>query len=446
MRLLVSLMLVLTAPLLRAQGIFRLDAPKPQSFKFEIVNNAVLVPVIINGMPFTFLLDSGVKETILFAWTEDAHYLHNPNKVTFRGLGEGADIEGMLSISNHIEVGGVAIDTAHAVYVIQAEDLDIANDIGTTINGILGAKFFNSFPFAIDYIKSRITIFPLGYDYNRRVRRYKQTALHLNNERAYIEATVNFENDTVSGKFLLDMGNTSPLMLFPATLPHLRITAPYIYEYLGRGINGPIHGKRNRAQKLDIYPFELKHPIVSYPDTNTVSADRLMPGRIGSIGNQVLQRFHLVVDYAREKIYWKKNRNYGQPFLLNMAGMDLRHDGMIWVRELVRQAPVKRERFLSEGHDQGVTIHFLNNQFQYNFVLKPQYVVSGIRKDSPADRASVKVGDELLKINGKAAANLNLSKIMNILQSRPHDEIRLEIRRDDQIIRVSFLLEDPIPY
>jgi predicted aspartyl protease len=32
-----------------------------------MINNAVLVPVAINGMEFRFLLDTGVKETILFA-------------------------------------------------------------------------------------------------------------------------------------------------------------------------------------------------------------------------------------------------------------------------------------------------------------------------------------------------------------------------------------------
>lgn len=446
MRLVLSLILVLFAPLLSAQGIFRLDASKPQSFKFEMTNHTVLVPVVINGMPFTFLLDSGVKETILFAWTEDTNYLHNQNKVTFRGLGEGADIEGILSTGNRIEVGSVAIDTSHAVYVIQASDLDIASDIGTTVNGILGAKFFNSFPFAIDYMKSKITVFPPGYDYRRQVRRHQPIALHLVNERAYIDAGVVFSEDTVKGKFLLDMGNTSPLMLFPAVLPNLDISPPYVHEYLGRGMNGPIHGKRNRAKKINMYNFEFKYPIVSYPDSNTVSIDRLIPGRVGSIGNQILQRFHIVFDYGNEMMYWKKNNKYRQPFLLNMAGMDVKHAGMIWVRELTRQVPVKQERPLSEGTDRGITIHFRDHHFQYNFVLKPQYIVSGIRKGSPAERASVSVGDEILKINGKSVSNLSLSKIMNMFQTRPHDEIRLELRREDEIIRVRFLLEDPIPY
>src|SRR5690606_41024117 len=98
------------------------------------------------------------------------------------------------------------------------------------------------------------------------------------------------------------------------------------------------------------------------------------------------------------------------------------------------------------GQDQGVKIDFSNDHFQYRFVLKPSYRVSGIRKNSPAELAGVKVGDELVKINGTTAGNLSLSKIMSKLQSHPGNEVRLSLQRGEEIKQVRFRLVDPIPY
>src|SRR5690606_17709156 len=124
------------------QGIFKLQKNKPVSISFEVVNNTVLVPVCINGISFTFLLDTGVKETILFAQTEDSLYLKNQSKMRFQGIGIEKGVEGILSKCNIVEIGNAMVDSLHWIYVIEGEELDISTDIGVAINGILGARFF----------------------------------------------------------------------------------------------------------------------------------------------------------------------------------------------------------------------------------------------------------------------------------------------------------------
>ncbi len=415
-----------------AQGVFRLPDHKPHSFKFDLINNAVLVPVTINGVEFTFLLDTGVKETILFAHTDDSLYLHNQHKVRFNGIGSEDGIDGILSTGNFVKVGHIAIDTLHWIYVIQANDLDLSSNIGIAINGILGSKFFNSFPIKVDYVKSKITLYPPGYDYSKMLKGYYATTVNIENERPYIQAKVQVDKDWTKGKMLVDMGNTDPLMLFAFLLPHFTIKEPYVNEYLGIGMNGPIYGKRNRVRKAAIGNFELAYPIISYPDSNTVIKDKLAKNRIGSIGNQTLQRFHILIDYAEEKIYWKKNKKFNTPFLLNMAGIDVKHDGMVWIRE---RTP----------HQEVVT-DFSNTKFQYNFTLKPLYKIAGVRRNSPAEQAGIQINDRLLKINGTSVQNLSLPKIMTKLQSHPGDKIRLTLQRGEEIKNVHFHLVDPIPY
>lgn len=428
-----------------AQGIFQIRGDKPISFKFELINNVVLVPLTINGMPFSFLLDTGVKETILFANTEDSLSLHNQNKTKFRGIGIEDGVEGILSTDNVVEIGEVAVDSLHWIYVIQGTDLDISSDIGAAINGILGSKFFNSFAVKVDYPKKSITLYPRGYDYKRAVRKYERMDLLIENDRPYTEANMLIDTSWTRGKMLLDMGNTDPLMLFAFLLPDFQMKEPFVEEYIGRGFNGAVYGKRNRIRRVDVGDFRLNYPIVSYPDSNALFMSKLAENRIGSIGSQVLQRFHLLIDYEQKALYLRRNKDFNKPFMLNMAGVEVRHDGMTWTKELLKPARQKNEEKRTPPN-QGITIDLANDAFQYTFVLRPSYCIAGIRKNSPAAEARIQAGDMLLKVNGRSTSKLTLSRIMDILQSRPGKILKLTLQRGENVYDARFPLVDPIPF
>ncbi len=430
---------------LYGQGIFRLKENKPVTVKFDLINNVVLVPLTINGITFSFLLDTGVKETILFAHADDSLYLHNKNKMKFHGIGLEDGIEGILSTGNVVEVGGAAVDSLHWLYVIQAMELDISTDVGVAINGILGSKFFQSFPIRMDYLRQRMTIYPRGYDYRKIVEKYKKIPIQIENDRPYVHVGIGGDDNWVEGKMLVDMGNTDPMMLFSFLLPGFVLRRPFVEEYIGRGFNGEIHGKRNRVTRVVLGDFQLNNPIVAYPDSNAVFMSKLTKNRIGSVGNQVLQRFDMLLDYERQLWYLKKNKNFNKPFLLNMAGMDIKHDGMIWTKELVKIPTRTKSNHGLQAEDQGVTINLANNDLQYKFVLRPTYRVSGIRKDAPAARAGVQVNDVLVKVNGTSVSQLTLAKIMANLQSKPDELIRLVIERNGELQDIRFQLVDPIP-
>ncbi|NGM63898.1 PDZ domain-containing protein [Sphingobacterium sp. SGR-19] len=441
----ICIMILCISCVAKSQGIFQTRDDKPVSFKFELVNNVVLIPLTINGIAFSFLLDTGVKETLLFANAEDSLYLNNQNKMKFRGIGIEEGVDGILSTDNVVEVGGVAVDSLHWLYVIQGDKLDISSDIGVAINGILGSKFFDSFAVKVDYQKQRITLFPPDYNYERSIRQYNYVPLTVENERPYITANMLIDTTWVEGKMLMDMGNTAPLMLFAFLLPDFHIKEPYVEEYIGRGFNGAVYGKRNRIRKVTLDDFILDYPIVAYPDSNALFMSKLAENRIGSVGNQVLQRFHLLIDYRKNALYLRKNKKFAKPFLLNMAGIEVRHDGMIWKRELVKTGlPQKKDNQMKP--DQGVTINLANDAFQYKFVLQPTYRIAGIRKDSPAEKAGIQADDMLLKVNGKSTGRLTLPKIMEALQSRPGETLRLTLQRGDEQYDARFLLVDPIPF
>ena len=54
-----------------SQGKFIvLNAKKTDKIRFKLINNLIVIPVEVNGVELSFLLDTGVSKTILFNYLD----------------------------------------------------------------------------------------------------------------------------------------------------------------------------------------------------------------------------------------------------------------------------------------------------------------------------------------------------------------------------------------
>ena len=66
---------------------------------FQLIHDLVIVPVEINGVELSFLLDTGVDLTILFNLTEvESQNVKNAARILLKGLGAGDPVQGYLLI------------------------------------------------------------------------------------------------------------------------------------------------------------------------------------------------------------------------------------------------------------------------------------------------------------------------------------------------------------
>lgn len=445
MRTLLFFIISLFAVQAYGQRSFSLINPKKNTFSFENSGNLVILPVKVNGIELSFLLDTGVKETILFASQQDTVPLENINKVKFSGIGIEDGVEGIMAVNNTIEIGGILQDSTHNLFVIDAEELDISSHVGIPINGILGSRFFDDFLVKIDYIKSKISVFdPFSYP-QKTTRGFTEIPISIERSRPYVHIDLNLGDINLpDSKMLVDMGNSDGLLIFPFLLQDFQVRDPRIYDFIGRGFNGLIYGFRNRIKGFEWAGFFIKQPIVSYPDSNAVHAAKLTKDRIGSIGNQALQHFQVIFNYAQSKMYLKKNKNFGKPFLINLTGMDIKHDGLVWTQQRI---PTSLSRTHKGREDAlGGTTVYNQQEFTYEFSLKPIYKISNIRQGSSAGKSGLQVDDELIAINGRRVQNLKMKQIMDILQHNEGEELKVTVQRGEQQLHFTVLLEDPIPY
>jgi predicted metalloprotease with PDZ domain len=112
----------------------------------------------------------------------------------------------------------------------------------------------------------------------------------------------------------------------------------------------------------------------------------------GLIGNDILRRFNVTLNYAKGDIYLMPNRHYNDLFDYSYSGVEL---------------------YLIEG----------------------LILVGDIAKGSPAEASGLKEGDQVLAINKNFSQNLNQYKIA--LQA-PNEKVRVIFRRNEVIMEVEF--------
>lgn len=406
---------------------------------FDLTNHIILLPVMLNGEPLTFILDTGVKETLLFG-SVDSIRLKNVSTFNFQGLGIEDGIQGLLSFGNVLALGdSMLVDHSHDLYVIVDSTVNLSKNIGVPIHGILGAVFFQNHVVKIDYVKRKMQVRRSLSDQDKVLKRYTAVPLDLIKDRPFVEVNmVTKENDFENIRMLVDLGNSDPLMLFSTELEGLKITEPSVYEFIGQGFNGNIYGKRNRISRVSMAGFTLNRPFASYPDQASYQNRKLVERRVGSIGNQIMSRFDVIFDYADSCMYIKKNKNFSKPFNIDMSGIEVRHEGFTWLKSRVDATP---ERKASQN---AITID-LGSEVNYHIQLVPSYVINHVRDNSPAYTAGLRDGDRLEKINGRQVGKMTLAEIKERMQLKDNYLIQLEIKRNDVTMKFSFRLVDPIP-
>lgn len=432
------LLFLLASIFSNAQNTFEMTEPKKVVIPFQLINNLIFIQIEVNGVELTFFVDSGVNETTIFSLENKEIKLSNLEKMTFTGLGSSGSIEGFKSEGNIAKIGKNLTNRDFAFYIISDPGFNISSHIGIPVNGIIGYQFFKNCQIIIDYESKKMTLFPDDKSFKSKIRKFEEFPITIEKYKPYIIANVEMTNDPKDSKLLLDLGNTDAIWLFPKLIKDFVYNRPNIEDYLGRGFNGDIFGKRSRIHNLYLGKFKFEKPLIAMPDEYSIQNLNLVKDRKGSIGSEILRRFTVAFDYKNEKLYLKKNRNFDDPFHFNMSGIDFKQDGMQWEQDLMRVEAKKSMDLQST--------EVINNSLQYKFVLKPIFSIAGVRKDSPGALAGLQKDDLLIKINGKKTTEMTLQKIVDLMKSEDGKAIEMDIERKFKPMKIKFVLEDPIPY
>ena len=372
---------------------------------FEYENNFIIVELLFNGVfPLKFIFDTGAEHTILTKREiTDILQVDYTRRFTLLGADLSSELYAYLAPGVSMQLKDLTA-VNRSILVLDEDYFQFEELTGIAIHGILGADFFRRFVVKIDYRREKIVL----YDprrYRGPARRFSEIPIEIKRNKPYVRSSVlmSIENSS-EVKLLVDTGASLALMLYTSTHPDLSLPEQFVRTKLGMGLGGYIEGFLGRLEQFTLGEYELGGVVTNFQDVLPVVDTIYLNDRNGILGNQILQRFDIIIDYIQSKAYIAPNRNFKRKFKYDRSGISLVVGG--------------------------------ENLSHYK-VLK---VIGG----SPAELAGVMEGDRLLSINRLPVSFQDLDRISRTLKKKPGKRIRLLLRRDGEKVRVKFRLKDLI--
>lgn len=361
---------------------------------FELIGNNILIETNINSSsPLNLIFDTGVRNTIITElWDNDTISLNHTREINLHGLGEGEPLTTYLSTDNRLNIKGVLIDSA-TVYALKENIFQLSKHLGHKVNGMVGYDLLKDYIVRIDYSRKRIYLYEHeNYTVNKR---FREVPLLIENEKPYIIANVVLNGISHEVKLLLDTGAELPMWLIEMNFKDYHVPEKSIYTFIGQGLNGEIFGSVSRIDAVSIAGYSFKKPIVAFPDSSAISMILQTKERDGTMGSELLRRFHMVINYKDTTLYIRRNFFFNEKFSYNTTGI-----------EVVQP-----------------------------FKGLPVYEIAELWKQSPAATAGLKVGDKIKSIDYKSVASMSLIEVKELLR-KSSGTIRLNIERqqDNEII------------
>lgn len=386
-------------------NIFAINKSKRiESIPFEMVGSYVVISVRINeSSPLNLILDSGIRNTIITELDSgDKISLNYSDVRDLMGLGGGEHLEAYTSDYNTLKIGKLKLNYK-TVYVLQNDIFNLSKHTGTKINGLIGVDFFQDYIIEIDYNAHRVRFYeqpnfvlPKGFG---------TLPMSIEAQKMFVEVTiVESDSTTKQARMLIDTGAELNAWFQTFTRESVHAPSKWIQGTIGEGLNGIITGKYGHIPQICFGDYCLKNPIVSFPDSATITGIVTNSKRDGTIGSQILSRFNLIFDYTDKKFYFKPNANFSNRFYYNIAGI-----------EIVQITPILT---FTEVFD--------------------------VWANSPAAKAGVQRGDQILEVNGVRAFQMTINDIRRIFETPTKRPLVLLLKRGKDEVTVEVDMKDKI--
>jgi hypothetical protein len=405
---------------------------------FKFINNLIFIPVKINGEELTFLLDTGVEQSLLFSLDDkDEVKLFDVERLKLKGLGSNDAIDSYKSSKNKVEIKDF-VDYNHEIYIVLDQEFNFSSHVGIPVNGIIGYNFFKSHIVEINYDRKKIIV----YDHNNKKldrklqKEFSKDSITIEDKKPYCISKIKTSEQTILSKLLIDTGNSDALWIFLNKTNQIKLPKKNIQDYLGRGFSGNVFGKKARINSFEFGKNTFDFPLVTFPDSTSVISVNFIPNRIGSVGSEIISRFTIVFDYINGAIYTKPNSQIKSPFQFNMSGIEVQHAGLEWVKQTVDERQSQGIKVYTNSTDEQI-----QNNLKIHFELKPVFKIASVREGSDAEKAGIKVGDRIISLKNQVAHNYTIEMINELLRSEEGKIIEIEVERDNKTYKFKFQLK-----
>ncbi len=386
--LLTSCLCLLGVTAARAQEEF-IDPPSKElaSIPFmQLTGGIIILQARLDPFPDTlnFILDTGSSGISLDSATVEYLKLKPvPSDRTIKGI---AGIRKVSFLYNRqLRFPGINIDSLN----FHINDYSILTAVyGERIDGIIGYSLFSRYIIKLDYDSMRLTFCSPGtFRYPRGGYMLKPTITQLVTQSLRVK-----DERTINSRFLYDMGAGLCMLLSKDFVQDSNFIEKKRKRWIkeGEGLGGKIDMELTVIKEVKLGPYRFKNvPVFIFDDETNITS---YPNLGGLLGNDILRRFNVIINYPRGDIYITPNRHFSETFDYSYSGMEL-------------------------------------------YMVDGKIIAGDVARGGPAEAAGVKEGDQVLAVNKSFNQNLNQYKIA--LQT-PNEKVKLILRREGVIIEIEF--------
>jgi len=288
------------------------DGGSSVEIPFRFIERHIFVPVTMDCTERLWVLDSGAGMSVIDAGYAAELGLSPEGKM--KGLGAGSTVDVSFVTLPSFSLKGVAFAPQQAATIEIAELFRQTSDL--EIAGILGFDFLSRFVTRIDYANELMTLYdPSSFEYEGGgVRLDAPLARNIFG----VRATVDGRHD---GIWTVDLGASGTSFHYPYASEHGFLDRDGV-ETVGFGAGGRLEGRLLRFESLALAGLAIDAPLIGVPTAELVGA---LGGRdrIGNLGNTVLRRFVLYLDYDRQQMIVEKGDDFEAQFPVDRSGLQL---------------------------------------------------------------------------------------------------------------------------
>jgi len=286
-----------------------------------------------------FVLDTGSGGISLDSAT--AAYLRVEQKMsdkTVRGIAGVKTVEFTYDHTLHME--GLSVD--HLDFHINDYDI-LTSAYGVRIDGIIGYSFLRRYIVSIDYEKMVFEVLTPGtYKYPRGGYMLKPQFSTLPMQMIGVR-----DNKEILGKFYFDTGAGLCMLLNEDLVQDSALLRPKrkLYPTEAEGLGGKKSMNLTVVKEVKVGPYKFRNvPVYVFDDEFNITQ---YPVLGGLLGNDILRRFNVTLNYPDQQIYIKPNKRYNDSFDYSYSGLGMYLiDGAITVTDIMKKSPAEDAGFV----------------------------------------------------------------------------------------------------
>ncbi|MCX8019708.1 MAG: aspartyl protease family protein [Chitinophagaceae bacterium] len=263
---------------------------------------------------------------------------------------------------------------------------------GIRIDGIIGYALLSRYIVHLNYDSLKLTFFSPGSIRYPKIGHLLKPNIHqLVGQKVEIR-----DKKQIRSQFLFDIGAGLCVLFSTRFVEDSQFFQKRRKRWIksAEGIGGKIDMELTIIRELKIGPYRFRNvPSLIFNDTFNITS---YPQMAGLLGNDILRRFNIYLNYPAREIFISPNTHFYDAFDYSYSGLEL-------------------------------------------YMMNDKIIIGDVARGSPAEEAGLQQGDEIIAIN--QFFNQNLSQYKLALQV-PDQRVKIIFRRNEKLYEVSFKVKN----